>query len=127
MLNLYNFSDTELKIPISDIGLSTRATNCLAANGIETLSDLVDAIENDQLKLLRNMGKITIQEISNKIAQMQTKEYRDNAAALQDAEKKFADINKQIAEYNAIITKLNQQKKFCELQISALKNQKHKG
>ena len=53
---------------VSDLGLGTRAVNCLEAEGISTLRDLV-ARTRDQLHELRNAAEITVQEIEDKLAE----------------------------------------------------------
>ncbi len=53
---------------VSDLGLGTRAVNCLEAEGISTLRDLV-ARTREQLHELRNAAEITVQEIEDKLAE----------------------------------------------------------
>jgi DNA-directed RNA polymerase subunit alpha len=53
---------------VSDLGLGTRAVNCLEAEGITTLRDLV-AYTREQLHGLRNAAEITVQEIEEKLAE----------------------------------------------------------
>lgn len=49
---------------LADLGLSTRTYNCLAANGIYTLGDLVKC-DYSELKRLRNLGKKCMNEIED--------------------------------------------------------------
>jgi len=53
---------------VSDLGLGTRAVNCLEAEGISTLRDLVGRTR-EQLHELRNAAEITVQEIEDKLAE----------------------------------------------------------
>lgn len=53
---------------VSDLGLGTRAVNCLEAEGITTLRDLVSRTR-EQLHELRNAAEITVQEIEDKLAE----------------------------------------------------------
>ncbi|MBQ6737873.1 MAG: DNA-directed RNA polymerase subunit alpha [Synergistaceae bacterium] len=52
--------------PISEIGLTVRAANCLLRGGIATLQDLLDRSHEDLLKL-RNLGKKSLKEIEEKV------------------------------------------------------------
>ena len=53
---------------VSEIGLSTRAANALAAEGISTLRELV-SLTHEHLHELRNAGENTVQEIEDKLAE----------------------------------------------------------
>ena len=53
---------------VSEIGLSTRAANALAAEGISTLRELVSRT-HEHLHELRNAGENTVQEIEDKLAE----------------------------------------------------------
>jgi DNA-directed RNA polymerase subunit alpha len=53
---------------VSDLGLGTRAVNCLEAEGISTLRDLVGRTR-EQLHELRNAAEITVHEIEEKLAE----------------------------------------------------------
>lgn len=59
----------KLKMPISVLGPSARAENCLSAADIQTLADLVRHSETDLLKL-KNFGKTSMKEIKKKLADM---------------------------------------------------------
>ncbi len=48
---------------------SLRAANCLAAEGIKTLRDLVSRSEQDMLQV-RNFGKTSLKEIKQKLTEM---------------------------------------------------------
>ncbi len=51
-----------LKMPVDELELSVRASNCLKAANIETIADLVRLTENDMLKF-RNFGRKSLQEL----------------------------------------------------------------
>jgi len=57
----------KLKMPIQELDLSVRASNCLEASHIETVGQLVKMTESDLLKL-RNFGKTSLREIVRKLA-----------------------------------------------------------
>ena len=121
MANNYNFTDTELQTPVQNMGLSVRATNALRGAWIETLADLIGIVESGELLNLRNIGKLGVQEIMNKLAEMQTQKYRDHTAAIRELEQKSADVQHKIDEHNAIIQQLNKQQTFYQTQIKTLK------
>lgn len=56
----------KLKLPIEVLELSVRASNCLAAEGIRTLQDLVKRSEPEMLKI-RNFGKTSLKEVKEKL------------------------------------------------------------
>jgi DNA-directed RNA polymerase subunit alpha len=56
----------KLDMPISSLDLSARAQNCLEAQDIKTVLDLVRRTEPDLLKV-RNFGKTTLLEIKTKL------------------------------------------------------------
>jgi DNA-directed RNA polymerase subunit alpha len=53
-----------LSMPITEIELSVRSTNCIKAADIQTLGDLVRKNESDMLQF-RNFGKKSLEEIKN--------------------------------------------------------------
>jgi len=57
----------KLKMPIQELDLSVRASNCLEASHIETVGQLVKMTEADLLKL-RSFGKTSLREIVRKLA-----------------------------------------------------------
>ena len=59
----------KLALPISDLDLSVRAGNCLEAENIKTLADLV-ALTEPELLALKNFGKTSMREVEQKLAQM---------------------------------------------------------
>jgi DNA-directed RNA polymerase subunit alpha len=60
--------ESKLSMPISALDLSTRASHCLEAGGLKTVRDLLQATESDLLAM-RNFGKVTLEELSEKLAQ----------------------------------------------------------
>lgn len=54
---------------IEDMDLTSRAVNCLKAEGIKTVRDLVSKTE-DQLKLVKNFGAKSFDEVKEKLAKM---------------------------------------------------------
>ncbi len=59
----------KMVIPISELDLSVRATNCLEHANIKTLNELI-AKEEDELLELKNFGKTTLVEIKKKLNQL---------------------------------------------------------
>jgi len=55
-----------LLLPISDLDLSVRASNCLESENVRTISDLVRLSENELLNL-KNFGKTSLREIKLKL------------------------------------------------------------
>ena len=59
----------KLDQPVSVLDPSVRAANCLAAEGIKTLRDLVSREESEMLQV-RNFGKTSLKEIKMKLGEM---------------------------------------------------------
>ena len=55
--------------PITELDLNVRANNCMRAERIHTIADLVSRSEDDLLEI-RNLGKTTLKEIKKKIEDM---------------------------------------------------------
>lgn len=55
-----------LDMPISDLELSVRASNCLDSAGIRTVGELISMSEEDLLKI-RSFGKTSLREIRRKL------------------------------------------------------------
>lgn len=53
--------------PVSDLDLSVRASNCLEAEGVTTIRELVSHTENEMLNL-RNFGKTSLKEVKKKLS-----------------------------------------------------------
>ncbi len=60
---------SKLKMPIQELELSVRASNCLESVKIETVGDLVKMTEADLLKI-RSFGKTSLREIKRKLADL---------------------------------------------------------
>jgi DNA-directed RNA polymerase subunit alpha len=56
----------KLQMPVSELKLGQRASNCLKAEDIATVGDLVRRTEADMLKV-RNFGRTTLDEIKRKL------------------------------------------------------------
>ncbi len=61
--------DQKLATSVSELDLSVRASNCLAATNIKTLGDLVTKRE-DELLGLKNFGKTTLTEVKKRLTQL---------------------------------------------------------
>lgn len=59
----------KLAQPVSVLEPSVRAANCLSAEGIKTIRDLVSRSEQSMLEV-RNFGKTSLKEIKQKLAEM---------------------------------------------------------
>ena len=59
----------KLALPVSVLDPSVRAENCLSAESIQTIGDLVRRNEPDMLKV-RNFGKTSLKEIKKKLTDM---------------------------------------------------------
>jgi DNA-directed RNA polymerase subunit alpha len=55
-------------MPVAALELSARASHCLEAEGVKTVKDLLKKSENELLEL-RNFGKVTLDEITEKLAE----------------------------------------------------------
>jgi DNA-directed RNA polymerase subunit alpha len=58
--------DAKLSMPLADLNLSVRASNCLESENIMTVRDLVTRTE-DQLLEVRNFGETTLAEVQQKL------------------------------------------------------------
>ncbi|MFO0423083.1 MAG: DNA-directed RNA polymerase subunit alpha C-terminal domain-containing protein, partial [Planctomycetia bacterium] len=61
--------ESRLGMLVSDLKLSLRAANCLEAEGIASLRDLVSRSREELLEV-RNFGETTLQEIEEKLAEI---------------------------------------------------------
>ena len=59
----------KLAVPVSELDLSVRASNCLEYANIKTLGELVIR-EEDELLEFKNFGKTTLVEIKKKLNQL---------------------------------------------------------
>jgi len=60
--------ESKLSMPISVLDLNARAAHCLEGAGIKTIRDLLARAEDDLLAM-RNFGRITLVEVSEKLAE----------------------------------------------------------
>lgn len=60
----------KLALPVSVLDPSVRAENCLAAENVQTIGDLVRRSEPEMLKV-RNFGKTSLKEIKKKLGDME--------------------------------------------------------
>jgi DNA-directed RNA polymerase subunit alpha len=75
-----------LTMPISALDLSVRASNCLEAEGIQTVGDLVSRTEDEMLKL-KNFGRTSLREVEKKLESMGLR-FRAGAAEAATPEQK---------------------------------------
>src|SRR5689334_1987424 len=61
--------EAKLNMPLADLKLSVRASNCLESENIATVRDLVRRSE-DQLLEVRNFGETTLHEVQEKLAEL---------------------------------------------------------
>ena len=59
----------KLELPIAHMDLSVRASNCLEAEGLQTIGDLV-RLSQDQLMTFKNFGRTSLKEITRKLDEM---------------------------------------------------------
>ncbi|MBI5366730.1 MAG: DNA-directed RNA polymerase subunit alpha [Planctomycetes bacterium] len=58
---------TKLSMPVSELDLSVRASNCLVLENIKTIGEFVQKSEADLLKV-RNFGKTSLKEVKKKLS-----------------------------------------------------------
>jgi len=58
-----------LEMPIEELELSMRSFNCLKRAGINTVGELIQKTE-EEISKVRNMGKKSLEEVKNKLAEM---------------------------------------------------------
>lgn len=58
-----------LRVPVSELELSVRASNCLKLAGIDIMADLVSKTEQDMLRF-RNFGKKSLEELTRVLEDM---------------------------------------------------------
>jgi DNA-directed RNA polymerase subunit alpha len=59
----------KLRMPVTDLELSVRASNCLESAQMETVADLVTQTDVDLLKV-RSFGKTSLREVKRKLSDM---------------------------------------------------------
>ncbi len=60
----------KLQMPISELELSVRASNCLESAKVATVADLVQFAEGDLLKV-RSFGKTSLREVKRKLSELE--------------------------------------------------------
>ena len=71
----------KLAMPVSSLDLSLRASNCLEAEGVQTVGDLV-AKSEEELMNLKNFGRTSLREVQKKLQALDLHVGLDVAAAL---------------------------------------------
>ena len=61
------FSEKTLDSSVDEIDFSVRASNCLKRTGMMQIRDVVEAIEDERLLRVRNLGKTSYSEIQTKL------------------------------------------------------------
>ena len=61
------FGSKTLDSSVDEIDFSVRASNCLKRTGMMQIRDVVEAIEDDRLLKVRNLGKTSYNEIQTKL------------------------------------------------------------
>lgn len=61
--------DERLSRPVAELDLSVRASNCLEADNIQTIGDLV-AMDEDALLKIKNFGKTSLKEVEARLAEI---------------------------------------------------------
>ncbi|MBR4400220.1 MAG: DNA-directed RNA polymerase subunit alpha [Synergistes sp.] len=78
--------------PVRDLELSVRSENCLLRGGVHLIGELVTKTRDDLLKI-RNLGKISLREIEEKLAKFELHLSGDVSSPLDD-EDEMADSEK---------------------------------
>lgn len=55
---------------VKELGLTNRTSNALWIAGIETVDQLKEAMYNGRIKRVRNLGKVSMEEIEAKLEQL---------------------------------------------------------
>lgn len=61
------FGQKTLDTSVDELDFSVRSSNCLKRTGMMQISDVVDAIADDRLLRVRNLGKTSYSEIQTKL------------------------------------------------------------
>ncbi len=59
--------ESKLSMPLSALGLSTRAAHCLESEGIHTVEELLKKTE-DELLAVRNFGAVSLEEVAEELS-----------------------------------------------------------
>lgn len=71
-----------MDINVADFEFSVRCTNCMKNMGIQTLADLTKHSQ-EEIARMRNMGRKSLEEIDNKLAELELSYKMDDRAWLQ--------------------------------------------
>lgn len=126
MTNQHNFTENERKMSVRDMDFSTRTLNALLGNDIHSLQDLLDAIDNDELKRMYHIGAVVTKEVYNKVAEIQTAKYHDFKENIAAIKSRNEDINAKIKEYKKVIAKLENEQKYNDKMIVNLQTNYNK-
>jgi DNA-directed RNA polymerase subunit alpha len=58
--------ESKLSMPLSALGLSTRAAHCLESEGIHTVKELLQKGEKELLSM-RNFGQVSLEEVAGEL------------------------------------------------------------
>ena len=61
------FGEKTLDFSVDEIDFSVRSSNCLKRTGMMQIRDVVEAIEDERLLRVRNLGKTSYSEIQTKL------------------------------------------------------------
>lgn len=61
------FTKDVCRVPIEELSLSVRGFNVLKRSNLNTIGDVIDAIQHNELIALRNLGAKTVRDIKTKI------------------------------------------------------------
>ena len=78
--------------PVRDLELSVRSENCLLRGGVHMIGELVSRTRDDLLKI-RNLGKISLKEIEEKLAKFDLHLSGDISTPIDDDEDEDLDLN----------------------------------
>jgi DNA-directed RNA polymerase subunit alpha len=67
-LGMPEVPESKLSMPVLALDLSARALHCLEGEGIKTVGELLTKPEKELLEI-RNFGKVTLQEVADKLAE----------------------------------------------------------
>lgn len=69
LLDVKQHNLNKLNIPIEELGMTIRSTNCLLRNGIHTVGDLCDTTES-RLAHIKNFGRKSMKEVKDKLKEL---------------------------------------------------------
>ena len=83
--------------PVRDLELSVRSENCLLRGGVHMIGELVSRTRDDLLKI-RNLGKISLKEIEEKLAKFDLHLSGDISTPLDDDDEDLDDNEQNLKE-----------------------------